>query len=390
MIAFTQPFSITGAGGGARILRSLLEEAPIPYISIAASPFERETSTANEINIPRRPYLGHTVEHLFHRASGLIGNVLEYGTLAWQSRYESQVREAFRSHGVTAVHAIPQGIEFWYTYRVAQQLSLPYILTVHDDLSYNLRNFPYEKRALGYLGEVWRGADIRFVISEEMGHEYNRRYGKRPFTIVTDGVRELPSQPRPCPRDSLRIYFMGAVHTAYEKNFVSLVHALSLLKVHAPSFDIQFTIRGGLPFALPETEIPVTVLGWGTQEDVELDMKQADVLYLPLPLESRFDSFTKYSLSTKMVTYLGSGIPILYHGPEQSAAGRILSKHHAAFMAHTTDTEKLVHALSSMSEERDRVVRNALSLTDSRFRIEQQRNRFWNPVLDLHKSRIAA
>jgi len=91
-----------------------------------------------------------------------------------------------------------------------------------------------------------------------------------------------------------------------------------------------------------------------------------------------------------MVTYLGSGIPILYHGPEQSAAGRILSKHHAAFMAHTTDTEKLVHALASMSEERDRVVRNALSLTDSRFRIEQQRNRFWNPVLDLHKSRIAA
>ncbi len=44
--------------------------------------------------------------------------------------------------------------------------------------------------------------------------------------------------------------------------------------------------------------------------------------------------FARYSLSTKMVTYAGSGVPILYHGPADSAAYELLNKNNARDFAH--------------------------------------------------------
>ena len=265
MIAFVQPYPLDGAGGGARILRSLTDDAPAPFLSVVTCPQIRGALRDNEVHVPQRPYFGSFLE----RANGRLGGILERTTPLSRSRFERTLKELFIRRGVTAVHAIPHGIDFWYAFRVARDLELPYVLNVHDDLSYNLSNNPLLDQAEEKLGEVWRDADHRFVISEPMGEEYNRRYGERAWTMLTDGITSLPDRPAQRDASTLQLYFMGSVHLAYERNFAAMVHALERVQEQHPEMDVEFVVRGGMPFGLPEASFPITLLGWGTQEELE-------------------------------------------------------------------------------------------------------------------------
>lgn len=374
-IAFVQPWSLNAEGGGSRILRSLLEGAPAPYVSVVASPFPRDRADGH-INVPRRPYFGSLLE----RISGRLGNPLEYVTLLSAARFKGQLLSVFRTQGITAVHSIPQGMEFWYTYETAREANVPFYLTVHDDLPYNLQGYPYLDRAMDRLGECWRGADGRMVISEAMGKEYNRRYGTRPYEVVTDGLRQIASEPQlPLPK-RCHVYFMGSVHLSYRDNFQSLLNALNQLQKQ--SRDVRLSVRGNIPFDLDSGAIDLRPLPWGTQADIKADMDEADYLYFPLPFEAEHECFVRYSLSTKMVTYLGSGVPILFHGPAQSAAGELLRANKAAVPVWSNDVEQITAILRQAHGARaSDVVRNALSLAKNQFRIETQRHRFWSMLL---------
>ena len=376
MIAFVQPWSIYKSGGGPRILRSLLRNAPAPYRSIYASPFPNpEPNKRNEIRIPRRPYFGSLLEWLNQH----VGNPLEYLTLASSRWFERRLRKTLIAHKVQAVHSIPQGIEYWYTFRVARELGLSFYFNVHDDLSYNLRNFPLKDRAMQHLGPVWREANGRIVISEAMGEEYNRRYGERPYIVVTDGLTNIATQPRPTPPNHRHVYFMGSIHISYENNFQTLLHALRRLR--NDGCDVSLTVRGGIPFEFNPGSVPFHQLPWGSQEDVRADLKSADLLYFPLPFEPQFESFVRFSLSTKLVTYAGSGVPILFHGPRHSAAGQLLAKHDACLMADSPATKTLADLITTPTDRSAVVAQNALNLARTRFRIEDQRSKFWSLLL---------
>src|SRR5207249_4192201 len=95
------------------------------------------------------------------------------------------------------------------------------------------------------LEQAWLGADLRFVISTELGEEYNRRYGARHFVVVSDGIDHLAPAPRPAPRQ-LRIYFMGLFHLGYEQNLQALAPALDLVAAELdPSVTCSITLRCG-------------------------------------------------------------------------------------------------------------------------------------------------
>jgi hypothetical protein len=328
--------------------------------------------------VPHRPYFGSFLE----RASGRLGGILEHTTFLSRPRFEANLRTLFIENGVTAVHAIPHGIDFWYTFRVARDLGLPYVLDVHDDLSYNLSANPLLALAEEKLGKVWREADARFVISEPMGHEYDRRFGTRPWEMLTDGVKKVADRPAPKDPSRFRLYFMGSVHLAYKANFDAVVDALDFLKEKRPSMEVEFAIRGGVPFGLPESSVPVKLLPWGSQEDVQADMASASLLYFPLPFEPEYLPFVKYSLSTKMITYAASGIPILFHGPETSAASRLLSQYDAAIQLNNNKPQDIAQRLLD-ADSCDQVVENALSMCQERFMLAQQHDLFWSTVSDL-------
>jgi hypothetical protein len=236
------------------------------------------------------------------------------------------------------------------------------------------------------LATVWREADTRTVISEAMGNTYSERYGSRPYEVITDGLAEnqIASSPRARSEKRLNVYFMGSVHLTYQQNFQSLLDALNTVSENHPEKDVRLTIRGGVPFDLDPGTVPLERLGWGTQEDIEQDLETADLLYFPLPFAPEHDTFVRLSLSTKLVTYLGSGIPVLYHGPEEAAAAQLLADNDAGILACTEGPEQLADVLSTLKAvSLEANVQLNLNLARRQFMLSDQCSRFWRAFPDV-------
>jgi hypothetical protein len=230
--------------------------------------------------------------------------------------------------------------------------------------------------ALGRLEEVWRHANARYVITHRLGEEYGRRYGDRPFSVLTDGLESIAERP-PEPSDStLHVYFMGSYHTAYGHNFRALLGALALLREAWAPRDVSLTWRGGgLPYE-HRSDVPMEVHGFGSEDLLEREAASADLLYLPLPFGRAHRDFVEYSLPTKLVTYLGTGRPILYHGPRDSAAARLLSENNAAIVVDSPSPEHLVAALERGLPRARAIGANALALARREFSVSHVRQRF--------------
>jgi len=375
MLVFVQPFGLNSPGGGSRILRALLKDAPVPFLSICSSPqAPPPTTVGQELHLPRRPYFGRIESTRFSNLPNIF-----YGPLS--GIFRERLRGICLKIKATAIHAIPQGLDFWYAYQVAQELGLPYYLNVQDDLQYALQGSLEFKEGMDKIAEVWNEAEGRFVISDELGKEYCQRYGQKDYTIVTDGLDQVPAKPQIRPINSCRIYFMGLFHISYEVNFKALLQALEILHKLRPDWHLTVTCRCGfIRTEVLENRFPVTLLPFASEQEVIRDLEQADMVYLPLPFWQEYESFVRYSLSTKMITYLGSGLPIIYHGPVEAAASQLLTEPQAAILLNSLDPNCIAESLMKAQGKTKELVENALKLGCTQFMMSQQKYKFWTLI----------
>ena len=375
MIAFIQPFHLRSAGGGPRILRALLDCQHPPTMSVATSLVRPTNLEQGEVWLPPRPS--------FRRLESTRFQKYLTGLESWfQPRFESALLKLLRAHSVQAMHLIPHGYDIVGEINVAIANRIPFFLNVHDELSYTAIGHPHIDKMMTSLQQGWSEAQGIFVISEEIGEEYCLRYGRRDYIVVTDGLKSVAETPQPRPAHSLRIYFMGLFHHRYGTNLRALLDALKLVRSQNPNWEISVTCRCdfiNVPI-LPD-DVPVSVLPFAPESEVQKDMLSADMLYQPLPFDADAVMFGKFSLSTKMVTYIGSGLPILYHGPEDTAANHLLKRHQAAITCTTLDPRVIAGQLIEATEHSgDAIVQNALTLAREQFLLKDQQARFWKSI----------
>ncbi|MGA2569217.1 MAG: glycosyltransferase [Terracidiphilus sp.] len=378
MISFIQPFGLHSHehGGSQRIFQSLLDCNHPPVLSIDSNPFPSSgSSAADEIQLPSRPNFGWLEYTRLQGSLGLFDRL-------YRSRFEARLRRILVDRKVKLVHVLPHGYFFQSACRVASELGIPYFLSVHDDLGHLLRGHPFIGELTEFMGKAWREARGVFAISDEIGLEYCRRYGAREYRIVTDGLKYLAVAPQQRPAKCLRLYFMGLFHLSYAQNLRAVLDALRIVRSRQPDWEIAVTCRSG-KIAMPvhPDDVRVTVLPFAPAEEVDRDMLSADLLYQPMPFEEHARLFSRFSLSTKMITYLGSGLPIFYHGPDDAAACTLLARHEAAVICTTLDPEVIADLLLDATARREAIVQNALALARSQFMLVDQQRRFWEPVL---------
>jgi hypothetical protein len=287
--------------------------------------------------------------------------------------------------GARAIHAVPHaGLDFAEAHAVARDLRLPFFVSVHDDLAYTALGRASVAEGEAAMKAAWREAAGRFVISEALGEEYCRRYGACDFEVVTDGLTSL-AKPRALPDDSrLRVYFMGLFHMGYERNLRAFLDGIALFKRAHSATSVSMVLRCEhvRPQVLAGAE-DVTVLPFADEAQVQRDMEEADLLYMPIPFGEEHESFARYSLSTKMVTYVGSGVPIVYHGPTAAAAFALLEKNRAAFTITTLTPEEIATQLAGITASaRREVAANALGLAEREFMLAEQTRRFWGTIVN--------
>jgi glycosyltransferase involved in cell wall biosynthesis len=332
----------------------------------------------DETHLPLRLSLGRLDRSRF----GHLGNYLE---IAGKGFFAQRLEDVMDKWQPAVVHILPHSSsDFHIAWRLARQKGLRVVMSVHDDLRATVPpQHPLREESESRLAEIWREVDHVFVISQEMGKEYSARYGRREFETMTDGVEEIAAKPVETPPHRLHVYFMGSFHYTYGENFRMLAGALAEFKRKNHDFDVKLTLRcGELPRNL-NLEFEPEILPLSDQATVLRDMRQADLLYLPLQFDEAHKNFIRHSLSTKMVTYLGSGIPILYHGPCDSAAYGLLSVNRAAFMLNSLDGEAAqpLFKAATASSPRDQICSNALELARKSFRLDDLRRKFRQGIL---------
>jgi glycosyltransferase involved in cell wall biosynthesis len=377
MIAFVQPYGVQGAGGGSRILRALLAAEHPSVVGINTGLTAGPVGAAiEEIHIPTRPGLGRLDRTRLRPAFGLLDEV-------FRPRFEHRLGKVLRDKRVKAIHNVPHTYDIVAINRVAYDLGIPYFLTIHDELEYSSPGHLLMPRMVKAMGEAWRHASCVFVISEEIGREYCRRYGAREYRVVTDGLSSVAEGPQERPARSLRVYFMGLFHLSYGPNFRAVLDALRIVRSQHPDWEVSFTSRGGWNSCpVSSDDVAVRVLPFAHDPNVvEQDMLSADLLYQPLPFQPSAAALSRFSMSTKMVTYLGSGLPILYHGPQDAAACKLLTHNQAAIVSVTLDPDTIAEQLIEGISNRDVVVCKALALARSQFILADQQRRFWQPIV---------
>lgn len=378
-LVFVHPFGLRSAGGGPRILRALLKDAPIPFLSVCTRPRKPPANDiGHEIHLPLRPDFGRIEHTRFARFPHLFTPLLA-------GRFSRRLEKTFRAVDARAIHAIPHnGLDFHQAFQIAKKLGLPYFLQVHDDLIYSTSPLGNEPAAQAAIREAWLGADARFVISERMGAEYCRRYGARDYLVITDGLDRVADAPVQRSGNDLQIYFMGMFHLSYEENLRILLEALDQLRTEGASICVTLRCGGLRRNVTAGHEKILRILPFASEAEVQRDIESADLLYLPLPFQKGEDLFVRFSFSTKMVTYLGSGVPILYHGPQPSAVSDLLRKHDAALLTESSDPAVIAQTLRDFLADRRPGVgcaSRALSLARQEFMLEDIAKKFWGTVL---------
>ncbi|MEY2490054.1 MAG: hypothetical protein QOC70_1996 [Verrucomicrobiota bacterium] len=372
-ILFVQPFSLGSPGGGARILRALLERAPFAWQSVCASP-QRPGVRSDETYLRTRPWWGRIERSRFAAIPNATAPF-------FAPLFRRRLKQLCLTLHARAIHVVPHAVlDFAQAHIVARELELPFFVSMHDDLAYTAVGAAQYEKINAAIRSTWREASARFVISEALGREYCERYGARDYHVVTDGLTDL-TQPRAgADPNELRIYFMGLFHMVYERNLRALLDGLKIFEGQHPSISVQLTCRCEhiRPQVLAGAKV-VSVLPFASETQVKRDMESADLLYMPIPFGEAYEKFARYSLSTKMVTYAGSGVPILYHGPAASAAYDLLSKNNAAFLLPTLEPEEIAQALSGLTQQkRAEVAANALALAEREFMLVDQTRKFWD------------
>ena len=372
-ILFLQPFSLGSPGGGPRILRALLERAPFAWQSICASP-NRPRGRPDETYLRTRPWWGRIERSRFAAIPNATAPF-------FAPIFRRRLKRLCLKLRVRAIHVVPHAVlDFAQAHIVARELALPFFVSMHDDLAYTAGGAGQRESLNTAIRDAWCDASARFVISEALGREYCERYGARDYHIVTDGLSDLAAPRTGANPNELRIYFMGLFHMVYERNLRALLDGVGIFERQHPLISVRLTCR--CEYIRPQVVAgakAVTVLPFASEAQVKRDMETADLLYMPIPFGEAYEKFARYSLSTKMVTYAGSGVPILYHGPAASAAYDLLSRNNAAFLLPTLEPEEIAETLSGLTQpRRAEVVANALALAKREFMLADQRRKFWD------------
>lgn len=374
-ILFIQPFSLGFAGGGgARILRALLAKSSLPWHSVCCSP-QRPRPWPNESHLPSRPSWGKIERSRFAMLPKMTMSIFAEG-------FRRRLKSFCANECALAIHAIPHsGIDFAHARSIARELGIPFFISVHDDLAYTAAHEGPAAIHQSAMRDAWLDADARFVISDALGREYARRFGNRDYQVVTDGLTSLNS-PRPVSAsETLRIYFMGLFHLGYEQTFRAFLEGLTLFERQHRNVTTTVTCRCEhiRPHVWKDIKA-VKILPYSDEAQIQRDMQDADLLYMPMPFGEEHENFARYSVSTKMVTYIGSGLPIFYHGPTTSAAFELLNQHQAAIVSTSLDPREIAKSFETDRSTRERIVGNALALARTEFMLSDQAQKFWDTI----------
>jgi glycosyltransferase involved in cell wall biosynthesis len=92
----------------------------------------------------------------------------------------------------------------------------------------------------------------------------------------------------------------------------------------------------------------VTFLGWKSQPEAIKILAGCHFLYCPYPFDPTMEEVARQSFPSKLVLYLASGRPVIFHGPRCSAAADYIAGKGCGVLATSLSAKSILHEIEQL------------------------------------------
>lgn len=263
-----------------------------------------------------------------------------------------------RQFSANAVWCVLQGQTMIRMARqVAKALEVPLLTQIWDPLSWWLRANQVDRISRSLISKefdrVLMASRSCAAASWAMAQEYNRKYGVActPLILGIDPRDAVEPAERINQSNELIIGIAGQLYAA--DAWYALLSALDRAGWKVRGRDVRIRFLGRRLNLSAENGMRVEYLGWHPQKEVIRLLSQTDILYCPYWFDPNFAEEARLCFPSKLVTYLASGRPILFHGPEYSSPALFLKENNAAIFCHSLQPRKIFNAIESCAINED-------------------------------------
>jgi glycosyltransferase involved in cell wall biosynthesis len=186
------------------------------------------------------------------------------------------------------------------------------------------------------------------TVSEPMSEEYAAKYGVKCVALLPsmNASYALPPSGLLTPSSHLVIGMAGQLYAS--DAWLGLLRALDTVKWRLVGRNVRIVVLGRGFTVSRKAPCSIEYLGWYPQRETVATLAACDLLYCPYWFDPAYDEEVRLSFPSKLTTYLATGRPMLFHGPEHSAAAQFLLRHQAGFSCHTNDPAEILEAITSI------------------------------------------
>jgi glycosyltransferase involved in cell wall biosynthesis len=331
------------------------------------------------------------LEPSIHEVSLAWGMRARLRLLADLQKRARQILRIIRKEKCDAIVVCTGGnevLDFPAAYLASRLARVPFYAYLLDQYSHML-SYVIGNNFLRYLEPLaLKGAAAVIVPNEFMQKQLHQRYRLNPILIRNacdlsayepDAGGEIAADTRG--PQARRIVYTGGVGELHFSPFRTLLKALDDL-----SAKVTLHVYTSQPAAHLQYEGivgPVTFHDHVPLRLVPAVQKEADILFLPLALDSPHHETITTAAPGKIAEYLAAGRPILVHAPSDSFVAWYFKKNKCGLVVDRKDPEELKLAILRLIEDRDlsrQLVSAAIECARRDFDARVARDRFLSTI----------
>ena len=260
--------------------------------------------------------------------------------------------------------------------KLVRHLKIPYHVSVHDDPILEIKESK-KKYARKFFGEILKRAHSVDVISTRMQSSYENDFGIQPIVITRCIPDNFPHNNK-ITTNKINI-LMGGYGNAQKPWPNPLLQAIDQLNE-----NVNCQLHLFDPKLKPyESEI-VKIYNLIQEEKFNAVLETTNLGYACDDLAPENRKFAQLSLPTKIITYIGAGIPFVYHGPKDSTVGDLLAQYEAGIIVETNNPDALYNAFQMLLAGYGHYHKNCKLAKEKLFSAQVVQDNFFQALLKPH------
>jgi glycosyltransferase involved in cell wall biosynthesis len=340
-ILFIQDYPLSAKGGGAVIIRRLLNFSNYYGFDIVIA-YDKNSYGSDSENDH------HSISFDTNHRLGKFGIGRIMGSLTilgFDSKANFQLRNIVKKVKPQYIHCIAHGVSFPLAANMARKLKIPYVVSVHDIWQIVVKQYIPVKLADLIWRPILRGAVNVCVISDQMGMYLTEKYNINSYKIVHDGID--PENGKICNKrldaNKISILYAGNLFDSQKEQLLKFID--SFCDFSNGSLVIHLCSSTSLDLNKFGNKVKLYFHGWVDENQLMEISKECDYGFLPLSFSKKDALFYKTSFMTKITLYVKCNLPIICLGPAYSSAVKYISKYKLGFCIVDENKEQFIDSL---------------------------------------------